>query len=318
MKRARVHLSVIAVAVIAAAGFVSITENSSRGQTSKTKDEPNVKPTVLITNTKPEASTNSGAKTNPVPAPNPNLILTAPAEKNATLRNELLWTFGGKQQHGWYLYDLLIGKTLKTADESNANDFAAALMQWQTQGSLSATGVLDEDTLMSLVSFWQSVRIKDRTPATPDQLMTAPSSDFYDPERLVELRQVERKTYAAYKEMVAAAIADPSLNLAHEGDKELAPTEQYFKIISAFRSREYQEELRRKQPNAGSAGLAVNSPHFTGRALDIYVGGDPVDTRDSNRAIQVNSPAYKWLVRNAERFGFRPYFYEPWHWEYVK
>ncbi|HZH32789.1 MAG TPA: hypothetical protein VEY11_18625 [Pyrinomonadaceae bacterium] len=26
--------------------------------------------------------------------------------------------------------------------------------------------------------------------------------------------------------------------------------------------------------------------------------------------------AYRWPVRNAERFGFRPYFYEPWHWEY--
>jgi LAS superfamily LD-carboxypeptidase LdcB len=93
---------------------------------------------------------------------------------------------------------------------------------------------------------------------------------------------------------------------------------KYFKIISAFRSREYQDRLRREAPNAGSAGLAVNSPHFTGRALDIYVGGDPVDTRDANRAVQVETPAYRWLVRNAERFGFRPYFYEPWHWEYVK
>ena len=78
-----------------------------------------------------------------------------------------------------------------------------------------------------------------------------------------------------------------------------------------------QEQLRRQSPNAGSAGLAVNSPHFTGRALDLYVGGDPVDTKDANRAIQVNTPVYKWLVRNAARFGFRPYFYEPWHWEYV-
>jgi len=129
---------------------------------------------------------------------------------------------------------------------------------------------------------------------------------------------VERSTYAAYKQMIAAAIADPSLKLAHTDKSELAPTENFLKIISAFRSREYQEELRRKSPNAGSAGLAVNSPHFTGRALDLYVGGDPVDTADSNRAIQVNSPPYKWLVLNAGRFGFRPYFYEPWHWEYVK
>jgi hypothetical protein len=23
-------------------------------------------------------------------------------------------------------------------------------------------------------------------------------------------------------------------------------------------------------------------------------------------------------VRNAEHFGFRPYCYEPWHWEYAR
>jgi len=43
-----------------------------------------------------------------------------------------------------------------------------------------------------------------------------------------------------------------------------------------------------------------------------------VSTADANRAVQVQTRVYLWLVRNAERFGFRPYFYEPWHWEYVK
>jgi LAS superfamily LD-carboxypeptidase LdcB len=118
--------------------------------------------------------------------------------------------------------------------------------------------------------------------------------------------------------MLAAAIADPTLKLGHTSPNDLAAAEKYFKIISSFRSPEYQAKLRRESPGAGSAGLAINSPHFTGRALDLYVGGDPVDTKDANRLIQVNTPAYKWLVRNAERFGFRPYFYEPWHWEYVK
>jgi LAS superfamily LD-carboxypeptidase LdcB len=117
--------------------------------------------------------------------------------------------------------------------------------------------------------------------------------------------------------MLAAALKDPSLHLVQTSDGKLAGTEKYLKIISAFRSREYQEKLRRQSPNAGRAGLAVNSPHFTGRALDLYVGGDPVDTRDANRAFQIHTPVYQWLVRNAERFGFRPYFYEPWHWEYV-
>jgi LAS superfamily LD-carboxypeptidase LdcB len=241
------------------------------------------------------------------------------ATNNVSLRNELSWTFGGKQQRGWYLYDLLIGKTLNTKHDPTTSDFAAALASWQKKHRTAADGILDQDALMAMVSEWQSDRLKNRTYATPDQLLTAPPSDFYDPSRADELRQVERETYAAYKRMLAAAIADSTLKLAHKSSDELAPAEKYFKIVSAFRSREYQENLRRKSPNAGSAGLAVNnSPHFTGRALDLYVGGSPVDTKDANRAIQVNTPAYRWLVRNAERFGFRPYFYEPWHWEYVK
>jgi uncharacterized protein YcbK (DUF882 family) len=235
---------------------------------------------------------------------------TNAATTNVTLRNDLTWTFGGKQQRGWYLYDLLIGETLNSSHDPATSDFAAALAKWQKKRGITADGVLDQDALMAMVSQWQSNRLKDRNYATPDQLLTAPPSDFYDPSRADDLRQVERNTYAAYKEMVAAAIADPKLKLA-SGDK-------YLKIVSSFRSREYQDNLRRQSPNSGTAGLAVNSPHFTGRALDLYIGGSPVDTKDSNRAIQVNTPVYRWLVQNAARFGFRPYFYEPWHWEYVK
>lgn len=248
-----------------------------------------------------------------------NAPLATAATANTTFRNDLTWTFGGKQQRGWYLYDLLIGKTLNTDNDPGTSDFAASIATWQKRRGLTADGILDEDALMSMVSQWQGNRLKNRAPATPDQLLTAPPADFYDSSRADELRQVERRTYAAYKELIAAAIADPALKLAHTAPDQLAPREQYFKIVSAFRSREYQDELRRKSPNAGSAGLAVNnSPHFTGRALDLYVGGSPVDTKDANRAIQVKTPVYRWLINNAERFGFRPYFYEPWHWEYVK
>jgi LAS superfamily LD-carboxypeptidase LdcB len=168
-----------------------------------------------------------------------------------------------------------------------------------------------------MISRWQGARLKDRAYPHADALVTAVASDFYDPTRPDELRQVERETYAAYKRMVAAAAADPSLHLARGADGQLTPSEKYLKIISAFRSREYQEQLRRQSPHSGRAGLAVNSPHFTGRALDLYVGGEPVETKDSNRAVQVQTRVYQWLIRNAERFGFRPYFYEPWHWEYV-
>ena len=300
MQNGRIHIFTVAAALVAALGLMSF---GARSQSQSTNPTSTVKPTVRIMER--PASTNRST------------AFMEAAEQNLILKNELNWTFGGKQQRGWYLYDALIRRTLDTDDESSNSDFANALSVWQKQSGLTSDGVLNEDTLMALISNWQSNRLKNRSAATPDQLMTAPSSDFYDPDRLPELRQVERNTYAAYKQMLAAAIADPSLKLEHTTSGDLAPTEKFFKIISAFRSREYQEELRRKSPNAGSAGLAVNSPHFTGRALDIYVGGDPVETKDSNRLIQINTPVYKWLVQNAGRFGFRPYFYEPWHWEYV-
>ena len=291
MKNAKVHIALVfaLVAAVVAVNFSSA-------------------PT-LATDQARNASSSSSRNT--------SSAFVAAATQNTQLRNELTWTFGGKQQRGWYLYDLLISKTLKTQDEPGTSDFAAAIASWQKRNRLTADGVLDQDAFMRMVSQWQGNRLKQRGFADPSQLVTAPPADFYDPGRAAEMRQVERNTYDAYKRMIAAAIADPSLNLSNTNRDTLAAKEKYFKIISSFRSREYQDELRRRSPNAGSAGLAVNSPHFTGRALDIYVGGSPVDTKDANRAIQVNTPAYRWLVRNAERFGFRPYFYEPWHWEYV-
>ena len=295
MKTAKVHIALV-IAVLAAVGTIasfspkSLSARSSTYQARSSKSEP------------------SATK---------NAAFVAAATQNSQLRNELTWTFGGKQQRGWYLYDLLISKTLNTDDGPGTSDFAAAIASCLKRNRLTADGVLDQDAFMRMVSQWQGNRLKQRGYPDPSELVTAPPSDFYDPGRAAEMRQVERNTYAAYKRMIAAAIADPQLNLSNTSRDELAPKEKYFKIVSSYRSREYQDELRRRSPNSGTAGLAVNSPHFTGRALDLYVGGSPVDTTDSNRAIQVNTPAYRWLVRNAERFGFRPYFYEPWHWEYV-
>ena len=290
--KVRFHVVITICLLVVTVVVVAFAARSSRGQSSRANRNASVKPTVRVID--------SGAA-------KPSAF-TAAAGQNAVVRKELSWTFGGKQQRGWYLYDLLISKALDTNDDPITADFAEEVAAWQKKRGMRGDGVLDEDALMALVSQWQSARLKNRAPAQPDQLVTAPPTDFYDPGRPAELRLVERNAYEAYKEMLAAAAAD----------LKLAPTSKYLKIVSSYRSREYQDQLRANSPNSGRAGLAVNSPHFTGRALDIYVGGSPVDTKDSNRAIQVNTPAYKWLVRNAERFGFRPYFYEPWHWEYVK
>jgi D-alanyl-D-alanine carboxypeptidase len=306
MKYLRVHAAMIFVAL----AFVFFGPRPALGQSrssekSSGRDEQSrVKPTITVP--KGSAATNKDG------------VLVAPAAaRNALLSTELNWTFGSKEQHGWYLYTSLIKRLIDTKGDPASKSFAAALARWQQKSGLEPSGVLDEESLYSMVAEWQGRRIKDRTTAPPEALLTAPASDFFDPERLEELRQVERATYAAYKRMVAAALADRSLGLARGSKGQLAASEKFLKIISSFRSREYQERLRRESPQAGTAGLAVNSPHFTGRALDLYVGAEAVSTNDANRAIQVQTPIYQWLVRNAERFGFRPYFYEPWHWEYV-
>lgn len=239
------------------------------------------------------------------------------ARQNSLLKDGLAWTFGGKQQRGWRLYTGLLESMLGTEAEASTPEFAHALASWQKRMGLSPTGALDDKTLYKIISVWQAARLNSSAYPSDDELVTAPASDFWDPARPEELRRVRRDAYDAYKLMIADAAKDPSLKLAVTETGELAPHERYLKIVSSFRSREYQEELRRRSPNAGRAGLAVNSPHFTGCALDLYVGGDPVDTKDANRLLQVQTPVYQWLVKNAHKYGFRPYYYEPWHWEYV-
>ncbi len=314
MSHSRVQIAVLLVVIaVCMALFNGI---GSRGQ-SRNPDTPGVRTAVKPVLKSMDSSSGSESE------PSNKAVVASPifaeaATSNMQLSTQINWIFGGTQQQGWYLYTPLISRLLNTEHDTASAGFAGALSQWQEKCGLNPNGVLDEESLYAMVSDWQGRRIKDRSYAEPGQLITAPASDFYDPSRPDELRQVQRETYRAYKAMVAAAAADPSLGLDLAGPGELSPAEKYLKIISAFRSHEYQERLRRESPNAGSAGLAVNSPHFTGRALDLYVGADPVDTRDSNRAIQVKTHVYQWLVKNAESFGFQPYFYEPWHWEYVK
>ena len=239
------------------------------------------------------------------------------ASENARQRNALAWDFGGRTQTGWDIYSALIAQTIGTDAESDSPVFAKALSAWQDTAGLGPTGIIDAATMKALIAKWQSQRLGKSEYPAPDRLLTAPIADFYDPTRDIALLQVERETYAAYKKMCAAAAKDLGKNLKLTSTGDLAPDEKFFRIVSAFRSREYQEQLRRQQPQIGRAGLAKSSAHATGQALDLYVGGEPVTTKDANRAIQVQTPAYKWLVKNASKFGFYPYFYEPWHWEYV-
>jgi len=314
-KRNLLLISVVSLTTLASvASIVPLRSDTGKSRDLSEAHQPQPPVPALLSSTTNKARLTEVGSTAETPASAP--AITSPAaDQNRKLKDSLRWTFGGKQQRGWAIYVPLIQRLIDTDDDAASEGFAARLARWQKRVGLGASGVLDEATLMRMVSTWQSQRLKNRTYPQPDQLLTVPAAEFWDSSRAGDLRQVERQTYAAYKRMLAAAVGDSSVQLASRNG-ELAASEKYLKIISAFRSREYQDRLRKLEPGAGRAALAVNSPHFTGRALDIYVGGEPTITKDSNRALQTQTPAYRWLVKNAERFGFCPYFYEPWHWEY--
>ena len=238
------------------------------------------------------------------------------AMENVRLRSSIQWSFG-RQQTGWEIYTSLIGKTIGTEKNFDTPEFAKAVSKWQANNAIEPTGIIDNATFDAFIKEWQSERLKNWSYPEESVLYYAPITDFYDSTRDPELLKLDAATYIAYKKMVMAAAKDLKGVLKVTPKGELAPEEKMLRIVSAFRSREYQAELRRREPNAGRAALAMNSPHSSGHALDIYVGGKPVSTKDENRLIQVQTPVYKWLVKNANKFGFYNYFYEPWHWEYV-
>lgn len=78
---------------------------------------------------------------------------------------------------------------------------------------------------------------------------------------------------------------------------------------SGYRSTEKQAELTDTRKDY--AAPVNRSPHQVGIAVDIESAGGTND-------------AYRWLLANARRFGFRPHaelypkstVKEPWHWEY--
>jgi hypothetical protein len=64
----------------------------------------------------------------------------------------------------------------------------------------------------------------------------------------------------------------------------------------------------------GRKWLAYNSPHETGLAIDIGVGG--LWPSRSTAPAQKKQPLHKWMIEHAHEFGWHPYKVEPWHWEF--
>ena len=121
----------------------------------------------------------------------------------------------------------------------------------------------------------------------------------------------------------------PSAMSAWKRMKEAARTEGiHLYIVSAFRSIARQSEIiERKRRNGISekeiirvSALPGFSEHHTGRALDLNTPDFPALEEEVE-----DSPAFRWLIQNASRFGFELSYprenkygisYEPWHWFY--
>ena len=120
--------------------------------------------------------------------------------------------------------------------------------------------------------------------------------------------QLHRNAYAAYKLLKAAAESDgipPNLLTVVSGYRSVASQTRLW----AGALRKYGSPRAARRWVAPPGG----SPHHTGRAIDFDLGGR---NNSENVANLRRTPAYRWLVCNAARFGFFPYAVEPWHWEY--
>lgn len=240
-----------------------------------------------------------------------------PAFANSVSIYALEWTPFGSAEWGWGTYLPLIQKEIGTDCGPGTSDFAAALAAFQTRYALQATGVFDAATFDVLRGVLQErrpfvmARVRDECPDPPPLrelgYLEAPEEHA---DRLTRL--LRRDALEAYRRLVTAARAEvPEIR----NDPEL------LQIFSGFRDPEADAARCAAERNCDGLRRAVCSPHRTGTAVDLYVGqlfDMGVDnTSPASRQHMTQGATYRWLVRNAGRFGFVPYLYEPWHWEWV-
>jgi len=144
------------------------------------------------------------------------------------------------------------------------------------------------------------VKVYGATPSSSPRLVRVPGV-------LGQARRLHTLAAQAFTGMAAAVERDLGLALA---------------IASGWRahrweSREQYEAVLVKRFGSvreGRKWLAYNSPHETGLAMDIGVGG--LWPSRSTAPAQKQQPLHRWLVEHAHEHGWHPYKVEPWHWEY--
>jgi zinc D-Ala-D-Ala carboxypeptidase len=234
------------------------------------------------------------------------------AEANDRSLATLAWAPFGRAETGWATYAPLIGREVGTRCGPATPGFAAAYVRWQAAHKLTADGMVKATdfevmrvAMMLRRPFVQQTS-KGLCPAAPADTAlaaAAPGETFWD--KPIQLRET---ALGAYRRMVAAA---KSAGVA-QGD--------VLKLVSGYRS-PAEEAARCEDGSCNTLTRAHCSAHRTGLAIDLYLdhaaAQDPTSADDANRAAMARTPAYIWLVRHADAFGFLPYPFEPWHWEWT-
>jgi hypothetical protein len=239
------------------------------------------------------------------------------AQANGISLYTLEWSPFGSAEWGWETYTPLIQREIGSPCDPASPAFAEALAGFQARYGLMATGQFDQSTFQVFRGLWQErrpfvmARVRGECPEPPPiSLLAYLSPQEEHAERMTRL--LRRDVLEAYRRMAAAARAEAP---AIAADPEL------MQIFSGFRDPEADAARCAAQGNCDGLRRAVCSPHRTGTAIDIHVGhveGMGVDSTDPlSRRHMAEGPAYRWLVVNASRFGFTPYVFEPWHWEWT-
>lgn len=237
------------------------------------------------------------------------------AANNARSLKTLAFSPFGRAERGWEIYAPKIAQEVDTVCEPDTSGFARALAQWQSVHGLLADGQVSTALFMTMKTAWQderpfvAVRAKGVCPDAPSEAtLTRLNPDEGYKGKAIMLRS---DVAEAYRKMVAAARAEAP---------GLAADPEALTVFSGYRSPAYDAARCARDNNCQGVTRASCSAHRTAFAFDLVVGAAPgssVDsTQDANRLHQSQTPAYRWMIANAERFGFVNYVFEPWHWEY--
>ncbi len=240
----------------------------------------------------------------------------AAAQANTASVGSLVWAPFGRPEQGWAIYVPKLQREIKTGCAADTEGFALRLARWQGAHGLQPQGRFDQASFQIIKAGWQESRPFFRQRAAgvcPDppadaDLIALPAEETAGGKPLL----MRRDAAEALGRMLAAAWA--SLPAAAGAPHRLV-------AFSAYRTPAYDAARCVREGDCDGVGRAICSSHRTGQAVDLVLGSAPgyaIDsTEDPNRLFQSKTRAYRWLVENADRFGFVNYPFEPWHWEWT-